>query len=36
MATVPTYYGQSDFAVVYTLALLALQCQKGLILSAWK
>ena len=36
LATVPTYCGKSDFAVVYKLALLTLQCQKGLILSAWK
>ena len=36
MATVPTYYSQRDFAVAFALALLALQCQKGLMLSAWK
>jgi hypothetical protein len=36
LATVPTHYGQTGFAIVYTIALLALQSQKGLMLSVWK
>ena len=36
MATVPTHYSQREFAIVYTMALLALQFQKGLMLSVWK
>ena len=36
LATVPTHYSQREFAIVYTMALVALQSQKGLVFSVWK